>query len=411
MASSHSRRFLTRINREANGIQYFTPAQNPPAGTAKEVTTSTASLFKPLTLRGLTMQNRIMVSPMCQYSAQDGHQTDWHLAHLGSFLMRGPGLTMIEATAVESRGRTTSEDTGLWKDSQMDSLRRSIDFAHGQNQKIGIQLAHAGRKASMVAPWLAFPPEMSPESAGGWGDDVVGPSAISWSERHSKVHAMTLDDINRLRENFRASAQRAVRAGVDVIECHAAHGYLLHSFCSPVSNVRTDQFGGSFENRKRLLREVIGDLRDVMPKDMPLFVRVSGSDGLEKTELADRSWTQDDAVQLAPQLVKLGVDMIDVSYGGTHISQEVLRGDANQAHLAHRVKGAVGGSVAVATVGNITSAAVAEHQIQEGLDVVSVGRHFLRDPNLVANWANDLGVEIAHAKQLGWMLPPHAKAK
>ncbi|CAK1354702.1 unnamed protein product [Cercospora beticola] len=399
-----TRRLSTIINAAARDAPYFTPAQEPPAGTAKAPSDEAVSLFKPLTLRGMTMQNRIMVSPMCQYSAQDGHQTDWHMAHLSSFLMRGPGLTMVEATAVEPQGRTTPEDTGLWKYSQIEPLRRIVDFAHSQGQKIGIQLAHAGRKASMVAPWLAFPPAISEVVAGGWPSEVIGPSSISWSDRNAPVRAMDPEDIDRVRAAFRTSARRAVHAGVDAIECHAAHGYLLHSFCSPLSNVRTDDFGGSFDNRTRLLRLVIEDLRAVMPTDMPLFVRISGSDGLEDTEFADRSWTPEDAVHLAQILAGLGVDLIDVSYGGSHVSQKVLQGDANQAHFAHAIKQVVGDEVAVGTVGNITTASVAQAQIDKGLNVAVVGRQFLKDPNLVANWAKELGVQIAQAHQLSWMI-------
>ncbi|KAM3416019.1 hypothetical protein BST61_g9506 [Cercospora zeina] len=341
---------------------------------------------------------------MCQYSAQDGHQTDWHMAHLSSFLMRGPDLTMVEATAVEPRGRTTPEDTGLWKDSQIDPLRRIVDFAHSQGQNIGIQLAHAVRKASMVAPWLASPRAVSEVIAGGWPEEVIGPSSIAWSDQNAPVRAMGLEDIDRVRAAFRTSARRAVGAGVDAIECHAAHGYLLHSFCSPLSNVRTDDFGGSFHNRTRMLRLVVEDLRAVMPIDMPLFVRISGSDGLEDTNLAERSWTTEDAVRLAPILTQLGVDVIDVSYGGSHASQKKLQGDANQAQFAHAIKKEVGDGVAVATVGNITTAAIAQAQIEQGLDIAVVGRQFLKDPNLVANWAKDLGVEIAQAHQLSWMI-------
>lgn len=311
--------YSTIINAAARDAPYFTPAQDPPAGQARQ---TDGGLFESLVLRGMKMQNRIIVSRVSQYSAQDGHQTDWHMAHLGSLLIRGPGLTMVEATAVEARGRTTPEDCGLWKTSQITPLRRLVEFAHSQNQNIGIQLAHAGRKASMVAPWLAFPPAVSSAAAGGWPDDFIGPSAIPWSANNAPVKAMTLQDIESFRANFRASACRAVHAGFDVIECHAAHGYLLHSFCSPVSNTRTDQYGGSFDNRTRLIKEVVQDLRDIMPKQMPLFLRLSGSDGREATDLAEICWKSHDAVRLAPQLAELGVDLIDVSYGGVISSKK-----------------------------------------------------------------------------------------
>lgn len=389
-------------NKAAAAISYYTPAQEPPAGAALKLSEKTPSLFQPLKLRGLTLPNRIMLSPMCQYSAQDGHQTDWHFAHLGSLLTRGPGLTMVEATAVEPRGRTTPEDCGLWTDSQAEPLKRLTEFAHSQGQKIGIQLGHAGRKASMVAPWLAFPPALSPPAAGGWGDNVIGPSAIPWSDRHAPVRSMDHADLDTVRKAFSASAKRAVAAGFDTIEIHAAHGYLLHSFCSPVSNARTDEFGGSFENRTRLLRLVVADVRKAMPDVMPLLVRISGSDGLEETELAARSWTLEEAVRLTPELVDLGVDLIDVSYGGTHIRQKQLQGNANLAELAHTIKKSVGDRAAVATVGMIRDSSVAQDQLDRGLDMVAVGRGFLHQPNLVRQWAKESNVDIAQAHQIGW---------
>ena len=320
------------INSPAPGISYYTPAQTPPAGTASDPQPDgqkIPKLFQPLKLRGLTFQNRIFVSigtpcktlprswrlmmrrqlsPLCQYSSENGHHTAWQFAHLGGIISRGPGMSMVEATAVTANGRITPEDSGLWQDSQIEPLRRIVEFAHSQGQKIGIQLGHAGRKASTVAPWLAGG-AIATEAVGGWPGDVYGPSPIRWNENHAPVKEMSIDDIVDLKKAWLDSVKRALTAGFDVIEIHNAHvcqpsescgtnssnsleqGYLLHSFLSPASNKRTDEYGGSFENRTRLTREIVELTRSIIPKDMPLFLRLSGTDYLE-AEKDMESWTQ-----------------------------------------------------------------------------------------------------------------------
>lgn len=246
------------VNRPAPGISYFTPAQDPPAGTALVVEgqNHVPKLFKPLKLRGVTLPNRIMLSPLCQYSAEDGHYTMWHKTHMGGIIQRGVGITTVEATGVLPNGRITPEDVGLWKDSQIAPLKDVVEFAHSQSQKIMIQLGHAGRKASTVAPWLSSG-AVAGKELNGWPDNVWAPSAIPWNEHHAQPKAMSLQDIADFKAAFVAAVQRALKAGFDAIEIHNAHGYLLHQFLSPVSNQRTDAYGGSWENRVRLTLEIV----------------------------------------------------------------------------------------------------------------------------------------------------------
>lgn len=391
-------------NKAAPDVPYYTPAQVPRAGTALLTNGKTPSdiprIFQPIRIRGLLLQNRIMLSPMCQYSAPDGHATDWHLAHLGGIAMRGPALLCVEATSATPEGRITPQDMGLWTDSQIAPLARITDFARSQGQKTMIQLGHAGRKASTVAPWLSSA-AIAPKEFGGWPDNVLAPSAIQWDSRHAMPKAMTLSDVQSFKTSFLASVKRALKARFDVIEIHAAHGYLLHNFLSPHSNSRTDQYGGSFDNRVRLLLELARETRAVIPEDMPLFVRVSGSDNLEhKPEIP--SWTADDTARLAPLLVEAGVDLLDVSSGGAHPDQEIEEKAAYQAHLAKPAKKAVGNRLLVSTVGEINSGKVAEEQLADGLDLVTVGTGFLRDPSLVWTWAEELGVTIRLPNQIRW---------
>lgn len=360
-----------------------------------------SKLFQPLKIRGVTLQNRIMLSPLCQYSAPDGHYTDWHITHLGGILQRGPGMTTVESTAVTPEGRITPEDVGLWKDSQIAPLKRIVDFAHSQSQNIMIQLGHAGRKASTVAPWLSGG-EVAGKDLNGWPDDVLAPSAIKWNEHHAQPKEMSLNDIQAFKDAFLASVKRALQAGFDAIEIHNAHGYLLHSFLSPVSNTRTDQYGGSFENRTRLTLEVVELVRNAIPKDMPLFLRISATDWLEKAEGIKESWTADDSVRLAPLLADKGVDLLDVSTGGNHEKQHPHVEPAYQAPFAFKVKEAVGDKMLVSTVGSITSGKQANELLNKGLDLIVVGRPFQQNPGLVWAWANELGQEVSYPAQVRW---------
>lgn len=305
---------------------------------------------------------------------------------MGGIIQRGPGIACVEATAVQARGRITPEDVGLWKDSQIEPLQKLVEFAHSQNQKIIIQLAHAGRKASTVAPWLSSG-DIAGKDVNGWPDDVIAPSAIAWNEKHAQPKEMTLDDIAQFKKDFIDSVKRALKAGFDAIEIHNAHGYLLHSFLSPVSNQRTDKYGGSFENRTRLTLELVEETRAVIPKDMPLFLRISATDWLEEQNDIPESWTADDTVKLAPLLAERGVDLLDVSSGGNHPKQHPHAKPAYQAPFAIKVKKAVGSKMAVGSVGSIDSATLANELLEkEGLDLVIVGRGFQKNPGLVFTW-------------------------
>lgn len=395
-------------NDAAEGVPYYTPKQDPPAGTAvtpQPDDKPIPKLFSPLKIRDLQLQNRIMVSPMCQYSAHDGFHTPWHLTHLGGIIQRGPGLTFVEATAVQPRGRITPEDSGLWTDAQIPGLKATVDFAHSQSQKIGIQLAHAGRKASTVAPWLSMG-NTATHAVGGWPDDVWAPSAIPYNDKFPMPKEMTLSQIEELKRDFVSATRRAVVAGFDVIEIHAAHGYLFGEFMSPASNKRSDQYGGSFENRVRLTLEVVELVRETIPKDMPLFVRISATDWLEEVE-GLKSWTVEESVKLAGLLADRGVDLLDVSSGGNHPKQKIKGGPGYQAPFARRIKEKVGERLLVSTVGSITTGKLAQELLEGGegnvpLDVVMAGRMFQKNPGLVWAWAEELGVSIHVANQIGW---------
>ena len=389
-------------NVPAKGIPYFTPEQKPPAGSAKSDDKTIPKLFTPLKIRGVTFPNRIFLSPLCQYSAQDGHLTNWHLTHLGGIAQRGPGLTMVEATGITAEGRITPECSGLWQDSQMPKLKEIVEFVHSQNQIIGIQLGHAGRKASTVAPWLSMGATAGADVSG-WPDDVWAPSAIAFSDDFPSPKALTLERIQELKKAFVESVKRAVACGFDFIEIHNAHGYLLHEFLSPVSNKRTDQYGGSFENRTRLTLEIVEAVREVIPKEMPLFLRISATDWLE--ELKDQfpeSWTVEDTAGLAPLLAARGVDLLDVSTGGIHPQQKVKSGPGYQAPFAKIVKKAVGDKLLVTSVGTITGGVQAEKLLEEGLDAVFVGRMFQKNPGLVWAFAEELETPINVAHQISW---------
>lgn len=390
----------------APGLSYFTPAQNPPAGTAADPQSSgkpVPKLFQPFTVRGVRFQNRLGVAPMCQYSAEDGHMTDYHLMHLGSIAQRGPGMIMIEATAVQPEGRITPQDVGLWKDSQIAPMKRAIDFVHSQSQVIGVQIAHAGRKASNVAPWKMNEAVVATEKVGGWPDRVIGPSAVPFDKSYCETKAMSKADIEQFKKDWVAATKRAVAAGADFIEIHNAHGYLLSSFLSPQANRRTDEYGGSFENRIRLSLEIAQLTRDAVGDKVPVFLRVSATDWVEET-LPEESWTLADTVRFAEALAAQGaVDLIDISSGGVHSAQRVKSGPAFQAPFAIAVKKAVGDRMLVATVGAITNGKQANRLLEDdGLDVALVGRGFQKDPGLAWTFAQHVDTEISMASQIRW---------
>ncbi|NBB08398.1 NADH:flavin oxidoreductase/NADH oxidase [Pseudomonas sp. SLFW] len=327
-------------------------------------------LLESFTLRELTLRNRIVVSPMCQYSAQDGLANDWHLVHLGSRAVGGAGLIFTEAAAVTEDGRITPEDLGLWNDEQIAPLQRITRFITAQGAVAGIQLAHAGRKASTWRPWLGKQGSI-PADQGGW--TPWGPSKIAFDPKHTPPTPLDTPQIKEVVEAFVAAAKRALTAGFSVVEIHAAHGYLLHQFLSPVSNQRQDEYGGSFENRIRLTLEVTKAVRDVWPQALPLFVRVSATDWVED------GWNPDETVELAKRLKTLGADLVDVSSGGTAANAEIPVGPGYQTQFAERVKKE--SQIATGTVGMITEPAQAEHILRTGqADLILLARELLRDP-------------------------------
>ncbi|RYP55735.1 hypothetical protein DL769_010062 [Monosporascus sp. CRB-8-3] len=393
-------------NPAASGVSYYTPAQEPASGTCFSTKdgSSVPKVFMPLTIRGLKLQNRIFLSPLCQYSAKDGYATDWHLTHLGGIIQRGPSLTLVEATAVQPEGRITPQDLGLWEDGQIEPLRRIVEFAHSQNQKIGIQLAHAGRKASTVAPFLHMNATATQE-VGGWPDRVYAPSAVRFSDANPQPNAMTIEQIREVKVAFVEATKRAIKAGFDVIEIHSAHGYLLHEFLSPISNRRTDEYGGSFDNRVRLLLEVTELVRATIPEEMPLFVRISATDYFEnmKDEFPE-SWTVADSSRLASLLTERGVDLLDISSGGIHPKQAsgIKPGPAYQARFSQEVKKAIEDKMLVSAVGGISNGKLAEEVLQSGVDAVFAGRWFQKNPGLVYAFADDLNADVKMANQIGW---------
>lgn len=327
-------------------------------------------LFDPLTLRSVTMRNRIGVSPMCQYSCDDGFATDWHLVHLGTRAVGGAGLVIAEATAVEARGRITPHCLGIWKDEHIDKLHQIAAFVRTQGAVVGIQLAHAGRKASTYRPWAEQSGKVS-ESEGGW--QVVGPTTSPFADNFGKPHELSIEEIHGIIDSFEEAAERANAAGFDIVEVHGAHGYLLHSFYSPLSNTRTDQYGGDFEGRTRLLREVTARVRGVWPDDKPIAVRISASDW------AEGGWTTNDSVELAKHLKELGADMVDCSSGGIRPDIQYPVGAGYQVPLAEAVRH--GAQITTATVGMITEPMQADALIRNGrADVVLLGREMLRNP-------------------------------
>ncbi|KEZ76631.1 NADH:flavin oxidoreductase/NADH oxidase [Salinisphaera hydrothermalis] len=327
-------------------------------------------LFKPWTIGDVTFRNRIFVSPMCQYSADDGYPNDWHFVHLGSRAVGGAGLVMMEATAVTPEGRITPGDLGIWSDDHVAEFKRNADFIHAQGGAAGVQLAHAGRKASCAAPWVDGGRALTADE-GAW--QTVAPSAIPFSDNAPTPHALTADEMQEIVDAFVAAARRADAAGMDMIEVHGAHGYLLHEFVSPLSNQRTDEYGGSLENRCRFPLEVVRAVRAVWPENKPLFYRVSASDW------EDGGWDIDQTVQLAQWLKAEGVDVLDCSGGGNTPSAKIPVGPGYQTEFAARVRRETG--LATGAVGMITEPVQAEHIVHSGqADCVLLARELLRDP-------------------------------
>ena len=347
-----------------------------------------SSLFEPLRVRGLELANRVWVSPMCQYSARDGVVGDWHRVHLGAFATGGVGLIIAEATAVAADGRISVACPGIWNDEQVRAWSTVTTFAHAHSTPIGLQLAHAGRKSTTMRPWDDH--TIASADEGGW--TPVAPSAVAF-EGYPVPHALTIEEIDQIVASFASAAERALEAGFDVLEIHAAHGYLLHQFMSPLSNVRDDQYGGTFENRVRLCVRVTDAVRAVMPDTMPLFVRISA------TDYTEGGWDLDQSILLARVLKECGVDVIDVSSGGNVHGVHIPVGPGYQVDFAAAVR--QGADIATAAVGLITEPEQADAIVAEGrADAVLLARAFLRNPRWALNAAERLGVVIPWPIQL-----------
>lgn len=341
-------------------------------------------LFSPLEIRGVTLRNRIVVSPMCQYSCVDGFATDWHLVHLGSRAVGGAALVITEATAVEQRGRISPADLGIWKDEHIEPLARIAAFIRAQGAVPGIQLAHAGRKASTSPPWQNGVARILPED-GGW--TPFAPSPIPFRDNEPPPGALTCPDIAKIVEAFAQAARRALEAGFQLIEIHAAHGYLLHEFLSPLANRRGDEYGGSFENRIRMPLAVIGAIRDAWPESLPLFLRISA------TDWAEGGWEISDSVELARRVQSAGVDLIDCSSGGMVPWAKTTAFNGLQVPFAEQIRRQTG--IMTGAVGMITEAGPANEIIAGGqADLVLLAREFLRSPYWPLHSARALGVPV-----------------
>ncbi len=346
-----------------------------------------ALLFEPITIRSTTLKNRIVVSPMCQYSSVDGFANNWHLVHLGSRAVGGAGLVFTEATAVSPEGRITPDDLGIWKDQHIPFLKRITDFIKQQNAVSGIQLAHAGRKASHLSPWKGRRFLNRNEDA--W--QTLAPSALPFKEGEPAPKEMTREEIQQFVNDFVSATKRAVEAGFDVFEIHGAHGYLINEFLSPISNHRNDEYGGSFGNRIRLLIEIVKEMRNII-KEQPLFVRISA------TEWVEGGWDENDSVELAKILKENEVDVIDCSTGGNSPDQKITIHPLYQVPFSEKIKKETG--ILTAAVGMITSARQAEQILQEQkADLIIMARQLLREPYFPLHAAKELRVDLSWPSQ------------
>ncbi|MFT3932298.1 MAG: NADPH dehydrogenase NamA [Chitinophagaceae bacterium] len=342
-----------------------------------------SKLFSSLTIKSVTFKNRIAVSPMCEYSAVDGFANEWHLVHLGSRAIGGAGLIITEATAVSPEGRISPADLGIWKNAHLEKLKQLVSFIHQHGAVAGIQLAHAGRKASCALPWKGG--KQLSKDAGGW--QTVAPSAIGFYDTDALPESLSEEGINKVKQDFVAATKRALDAGFKVVEIHGAHGYLIHEFLSPLTNTRTDNYGGSFENRIRLLLEITEAVQTVWPKENPLFVRISA------TDWAPNGWNEEESVKLAAILKEKGVDLVDTSSGGLVSTQKINIGPGYQVPFAEKIKKEAG--ILTGAVGLITTAKQAEEILaNEQADIILLARELLRDPYFPLHAAKELGADI-----------------
>jgi 2,4-dienoyl-CoA reductase-like NADH-dependent reductase (Old Yellow Enzyme family) len=347
-----------------------------------------ALLFEPIKIRSIELKNRITVSPMCEYSSIDGFANDWHLVHLCSRAVGGAGLIFTEAAAVSPEGRITADDLGIWKDEHIEFLKRITTFLEDRGAVPGIQLAHAGRKASHFSPWKGGKALQKDESA--W--ETLAPSAIAYKDGEPLPKEMSKDDINQLIKDFSAAAERGLKAGFKVFEIHAAHGYLINEFLSPLSNHRHDEYGGSFENRIKILLEIIEAVRKIIKAELPLFVRISATDWVEG------GWTVEDSVQLATILKTKEVDLIDCSSGGNSPAQKISVEPLYQVPFAEKIKKE--SRMLTGAVGLITTAKESEQILNDGqADIIIIARQLLRDPYFPLHAAKELGVDVPWPEQ------------
>jgi 2,4-dienoyl-CoA reductase-like NADH-dependent reductase (Old Yellow Enzyme family) len=375
------------------------PVHGCPSGADHDRDVPEIDLLSLLTIRGITLRNRIVMSPMCQYIAEDGLASDWHLVHLGSRAAGGVGLVMVEATAVTPEGRITPGDLGIWGDQHVEPLARIARFVHSQGAIAGIQLAHAGRKASCERPWLGGA-RLKTREAGGW--PVLAPSPVPFNEGDPPPVELDETAINGVVSAFEDAVRRALAAGFKLIEVHAAHGYLLHEFLSPLSNRRADQYGGSLENRMRLLLRVAGRMRALVPTELPVFIRISATDWVEG------GWDAEQSVVLARHLKDLGVDLIDASSGGLVPKARIPVGKGYQVPFARQIRDSAG--IMTGAVGLITEAAYANEIITGGdADLVFIAREFLREPYWALKAQAELGAEPAWPISYGYAVKRRAK--
>ncbi|KAI3405011.1 OYE32 [Candida oxycetoniae] len=403
----------------ASEVSYYTPAQPVAAGTffenEKNLDAPAPAIFSPLKIGNMTIQNRIGVSPMCQYSADYQYEaTPYHLIHYGAMLNHGPGITIVESTAVSPEGPLSPHDLGIWTDEQAQKLKQVVDYAHSQKQKIAIQLNHGGRKASGQPPFLHLE-QLCDETVGGFPDKVVAPSALQFRPHGNlvKPHELELDDIKRIIRQFGDAAKRAVEiSGFDALEIHGAHGYLINEFYSPISNKRTDEYGGSFENRVRFLLQVIDEISSkIDATKIPLFVRISAVENSPDPE----AWSINDSKRLADLLIAKGIKLLDVSSGGNDYRQAARSGLSQEKKepihvpFAREIKKHVGDKLLVACVGGLEKDPfLVNEYIEKGeFDVALIGRGFLRNPGLVWTFADQLGVRLHQNLQLGWGFWPN----
>ncbi len=342
-----------------------------------------SQLFTPIKIREIEFRNRIVISPMCQYTSKDGFANDWHFVHLGSRAVGGAALVFTEATAASPEGRISPHDLGIWKDEHIEQLQKIVGFIHQQGAVAGIQLAHAGRKASKTEPWNND--KLIPIEEGGW--KTVAPSPVAFSDDSDTPKELTIAEIQQVIADFKAAAVRVTKAGFKVIEIHGAHGYLINEFLSPLSNKRTDEYGGSFENRIRFLLEIVDAIRSVWTEERPLFLRISASDWTEG------GWTIEDSVKLASIVKDKGVDLIDCSSGGVASGVKIPAAPNYQVPFAEAVR--KGSGILTGAVGIIVRSDQAEAIIAEGkADMVFMAREMLRDPYFPLRAARELGYDI-----------------